>query len=483
MKKVQILLVTALFSTFLSCVNGDDYGTPDLSNECVTETVTKTVNEIAALATTNNPTQHNANDIIEAFVTSSDEGGNFYKTLSLVSVDKVKGFTVPVNAYNLYTKYKPGTKVYIKLKDLYYSKATLSSSLEIGDYYYTEQYGAEIGRIAANKYESVILRSCQGIDEEDLVNHVSINEAKNDSYLHKLIEFTDVKFTETSEGGKYYDAAYPNSDFSNPTYPSNIGGATNHQITDASGNTLIVRVSQYATFAGDIVPTGTGKIRGVLTKYNGGYQFMIRTINDVNIPFGTEEPGGEEPGGEEPGNGEPGTGTLAFLGGDFENWADFTGSLNSFGLQSYATQSAGTGGSGTNSLHISTSGAGGNDYVFTAFPYNGLPTTPTAITFWVKGTSSKSISLNVYYASGSGSGYARFNLGTISDSSDLTLSAVTANQYTGTIDTGGNWKKVVLDLTTISETINTTNFTNNFFALKVGSGQPYDLHFDNFIIE
>src|SRR5690606_29350855 len=61
------------------------------------------------------------------------------------------------------------------------------------------------------------------------------------------------------------------------------GGATNHQINDADGNIITVRMSQYASFAGDYIPSGNGKIRGVLTKYNGGYQFMIRTLNDVKL--------------------------------------------------------------------------------------------------------------------------------------------------------------------------------------------------------
>ena len=47
---------------------------------------------------------------------------------------------------------------------------------------------------------------------------------------------------------------------------------------------IIVRVSEFANFAGNQIPSGNGKIRGVLTKYNSDYQFMIRTINDVNLP-------------------------------------------------------------------------------------------------------------------------------------------------------------------------------------------------------
>ena len=64
---------------------------------------------------------------------------------------------------------------------------------------------------------------------------------------------------------------------------NDIGGATNNEITDNSGQKLIIRVSEYANFAANKIPSGSGKIRGVLTKYNGTYQFMIRTINDVKL--------------------------------------------------------------------------------------------------------------------------------------------------------------------------------------------------------
>jgi len=49
-------------------------------------------------------------DYIEAYVTSSDEGGNFYKSISMVSTDGSTGFSMPVDNYNLYTEFEPGKK-------------------------------------------------------------------------------------------------------------------------------------------------------------------------------------------------------------------------------------------------------------------------------------------------------------------------------------------------------------------------------------
>ncbi|MCD8519216.1 MAG: hypothetical protein LRY32_07050, partial [Flavobacterium sp.] len=76
MKNLKLVLTTAILATLTSCVNGDDYGTPDLSNDCVNIAATKSVQDIATLANTT-VQQYTNTDFIEAYVTSSDEGGNF----------------------------------------------------------------------------------------------------------------------------------------------------------------------------------------------------------------------------------------------------------------------------------------------------------------------------------------------------------------------------------------------------------------------
>ena len=55
------------------------------------------------------------------------------------------------------------------------------------------------------------------------------------------------------------------------------------------------------------------------------------------------------------------------------------------------------------------------------------------------------------------------------------------NQYTGSIDTGGNWKLVELTLSDLPD-INVAE-GKTVFALKVGSSAVYDLQIDNITIE
>ena len=128
-----------------------------------------------------------------------------------------------------------------------------------------------------------------------------------------------------------------------------------------------------------------------------------------------------------------------------------------------------------------------NDYVFTilASARGTIPANPTKITFWVKGTSAKSLSLNVYRSTTT-TNYDVFNVGNLSTGAVILSKAALntsnngTNSYTGTIDTNGQWVKVTLNLSDVS--INNSN-TGDIFALKVGSNSLYNLQIDNIEIQ
>lgn len=265
MKKITLILTAVLLTGLTGCVNSDYYEAPDLSGECTSLPVTKTVPQIISMGTTT-AQQYTADDVIEAYVVSSDEGGNFYKSISLVSTDNTVGFSMPVDAYNLYTKYEPGRKVYIRMKDRYFANDTQIASFEIGSL-----YSNAVGRISGVEYENAIVRGCDKVDENTLAIPMTISQAKSNANINKLIEIDAVQFSDEFVGKTYYDSL------------NVAGGATNNIIRDMNGNDLIIRVSSFANFAGNIVPSKSGKIRGVMTKYNSDFQFMVRTINDIKL--------------------------------------------------------------------------------------------------------------------------------------------------------------------------------------------------------
>ncbi len=465
---LKAIFFMALSATlFTGCVNDDDYSIPNLQcNEPVIAT-TKTVAAIYSKAT---PVAklYMADDVIEAKVVSSDKGGNFYKIMYLNSLDGEIGFSVAINQVSISTEFGVGRTVFIKLKGLY--TQIRNNTLQIG-----ALYNGNVGQIATTDYKKCLVKSCAITEESNLVQPLTLADI-NDSKIGKLIEFSGVQFVEDALDQNYYN-------------PRNlVGGETNLLITDATGATLLFRTGSYAEYSGTAVAYKSGKIRGILTKFGTTYQFVARYETDIQL---TEPRLEKEPvvpvdpigpiGPTAPT--QPLTGSLLFGGGDFENYPDFAVAVNSAGLKTYATQGTGSGMNGGNSLKISGTPAG-NDFVFTVSAPAGLPTNATKITFFVKGTSGKSLSINLYRATG---GFDVFNVGNLATTT-LTIKKATlnktsgngSNKYTGTINTNNTWVKVTLDISNIS--INTSEGTD-FFALKVGKSLAYDLNLDNFTIE
>ncbi|MES2812983.1 MAG: DUF5689 domain-containing protein [Bacteroidota bacterium] len=266
------LLSSLFLFTTVGCVD-EYYDAPNLDEECVTLTATKPVSDITSTSTAAYQ-QHVGDDIIEAYVTSSDESGNFYKSVSFISLDGTVGFSMPIDAYNTYTYFEPGRKVYVKMKDLYYQtkdNATIIGSLYDND---TPANAADdaVGRIAGVDFKNIIKASCTKVNEDDIVKHLTVTQAKNNQYLNSLIEFDDVQFTDPSVGKKYYDPSV-----------NDLGGATNHEIADKLGNKIILRVSEFASFSANTISGKSGKIRGVLTKFGSTFQFMVRNESDIKL--------------------------------------------------------------------------------------------------------------------------------------------------------------------------------------------------------
>ena len=181
---------------------------------------------------------------------------------------------------------------------------------------------------------------------------------------------------------------------------------------------------------------------------------------------------GEEGGGEEPVEPEAG---LLFPGSDFEDWDAFLGGLTTHGLKSGYTEKSSDAHTGSAALYLNGKPTG-NDYVFTALVPEGFdPAGKNAIVFWIKGTSAKSLSLNVYKAGG---GYQAFNLETYN--AERVIAPAANNQYNGVIDTGGDWMKVVVDISSVSLA---STVGESLFALKVGKDVVYDLLIDDFTLE
>ena len=262
-------LFLLMLLTTSSCVN-DDIAAPKLVCTQTDLVVNKSVSDVRA-NTNAIISQYKYNDIIEAYVVSSDEAGNFFKTISFQTLATATtpaiGFSVPVDATNLYIDYRTGNKVYIKMKDQYTDISF--GGMRIGSIFVNGYNDGGVGRLSQNDYKNVLNASCTNVKEEELMKMVSMTDLLNDSYLNTLVELSDVQFAATAVGRHYFEES------------NNVGGATNWGLTDKSGNQVYFRTSSFSNFASSIVPSGSGKVRGILTKYGTDYQLLARSEKDV----------------------------------------------------------------------------------------------------------------------------------------------------------------------------------------------------------
>lgn len=269
LKSIFIIAISA--GILSSCVNDDDYSTPNLDlfncELAANIVVTKTPQEIFAIATAANgsPVKYTNPDIIEAFVVSSDKGGNFFKTIHLQTEDKTFAFSVSIDLANYSSLYQVGRKVYVKLQDRYIQ-------IKDGGLFIGELDGNSIFRIPAPLVVPTIPRSCDAaIPDDNMVTILTIDEAiSSNEHLNKLIEFSEVQFAASAVGQPYH-------------IPANGNSGTNHTITDITGKTIIVRSGSFSKYAVDIVPGNSGSIRGVLTRFGTTYQFTPRYKSDIML--------------------------------------------------------------------------------------------------------------------------------------------------------------------------------------------------------
>lgn len=190
---------------------------------------------------------------IAGIVVGNDESGNIYKTLMLQ--DASGGIELKINKTSLYNEYKVGQIVFVKLQNLV-----------MGDYRGLIQLGGVyeggVGQLPELAIKNHLFKdSLPGIPPAPRKLY-NFNEIVPE-YISTLIRFDSVEF---AEAGMPYVS--PGEEASNRTL-------------NIQGGTLTIRNSKYSNFSNDIIPEGKGSVIGLLSIYNGTYQFTLRQASDV----------------------------------------------------------------------------------------------------------------------------------------------------------------------------------------------------------
>ncbi|GJH41104.1 hypothetical protein RCZ04_16540 [Capnocytophaga sp. HP1101] len=275
LKPAAIALLTAFAMT--SCVKDDDYDIPDPNGKKPLPEYNGQVVTFANVLTkvTASVATYTADEAIEGYVISSDEGGNFYKKIYIQNADKNQGLSVAIDKSGLYTEFPVGAKVQLRLKDL--TTQLNNSAIEVGHGTYTAKSGrVSVGTMAEVIYKKHLFDTGERKTVAELAKtSTSIQEVSTDAHVDQLITLKGVHFPTDAVGKTLYDK------------DNALGGATNYKLTDANGKTIIFRTSSYAKFKDEKVPSGEVEVTGVLTKFNKDYQFMISNYADLVVKGGT----------------------------------------------------------------------------------------------------------------------------------------------------------------------------------------------------
>lgn len=267
--KYIFVMIAALVIT--GCVHDDKYNEPNLDGyQCADLTATMTLTQLRAKYTTTSFTfPDNSTDIVEGYVSSTDETGNIYKTIYIQDKPEnpTQGFVISVDAVSTYTNYPQGSKIYVKLAGL--SLGTYGGVVQLGVKNGTETAATSVSRIPEKLVPSRIFRSCSvraNIIPKSMTSVQMVSA--NDQYIGCLIQMDNAEFDSRILCTNYA----PN------------GVTVDRLIRDNStATTRVVRNSGYASFANQTLPSGNGKFVGIYSKFNSTYQMYINKATDLEM--------------------------------------------------------------------------------------------------------------------------------------------------------------------------------------------------------
>jgi hypothetical protein len=250
-----LLSLAAIVLTLSACVKGD-FETPPIVvptvNFKANWTIAKLKQSYLGLDSIKGDT------IISGIIIGNDESGNIYK--KFIIQDATGGIEVNIDRTSMYTEYRVGQRVFIKCKGMY-----------IGDYNGLIQLGGNynggIGQLPSILVADHVFKdSLPGkAPEPSVLTIPSAVSPAVSAKISTLVKFENVEFVETGE--EYC--------------PQSVTSAINRTLKDDNGNTLIVRNSKYATFAGAKIPSGKGTVIGILSIFGSDYQLTLRDTSDV----------------------------------------------------------------------------------------------------------------------------------------------------------------------------------------------------------
>ena len=267
-----LLLILAII-TLGSCVKTDDFELPksDLPEDFIEENVTSisAVKGHYNISTDEIYTFRDTQILMEGYVISSDEGGNFYKKLVLQDrpANPTSGIQILIDDASLSDTYDFGRKVYVKLDGL--SLWFNNGVLQLG-----KQNRGDVVAIPQALIDEHLIRTTETGDIEPLKIEI---ENFNENYKNLYIRLDNVQFNRNLVRDDHRFS------FSSEIIDRYDG---ERQLESCkSGATVNLSTSTFSDFRALLLPQFSGSIEGVLTRnfYNDYYILAINTPEALNF--------------------------------------------------------------------------------------------------------------------------------------------------------------------------------------------------------
>ena len=227
------------------------------------------------METTVNPEGNNY--ILKARVISTDINSTLYNYIYVE--DETGGMSIAArqvkSSQKLATQFALGQEVYINVSGLY-----------AGRYAGLFQLGALSDKGGTTFLENAVLlehMQANGLAEPELITYKDVTLAELKAALNSQETVRSMMATSVKISGVTF--SQPGAKFI-PTE----GQDNSIAFKDADGNSMVIRLNRYCTFGRDLIPSGTGSIKGILGFFNNDWQLIINSIDDLEGFTAAENP-------------------------------------------------------------------------------------------------------------------------------------------------------------------------------------------------
>ncbi|MGB5497360.1 MAG: DUF5689 domain-containing protein [Maribacter sp.] len=259
--EIFILSLISLLGV-LGCAHDKDFDPPKES--CVADLMPNATYAEVKNLLTEGVIQIQDDLIIEGYVISSDEAGNFFSSLHFQNKldNPTEGFQIAFDLRNSHLFYPVGSKVYLKLKGLYLGKQ--KGVFKLGGTF--SSFGnLSIGRLPAKVVSKHLFSSCDVLVSAR-PTRIGLSTL-DESMVNTLVELNAVEIIENELGVSFAE----------------VKEETERTLIDCGDKTIVMLNSGYSDFQSELLPEGNGSVVGVLLRANDDYQIVIRDLDDINL--------------------------------------------------------------------------------------------------------------------------------------------------------------------------------------------------------